>query len=132
MASRARKLKAHQAKVFNTVENNPRLLDLLETSISSARKSIFIQALITSLPTAFDRLDKEQHLLFDIFTTWFGGYQQSSLHFSSIHAALHHRQQYFLETRFKKRQFISEIGLDWTPEVKLAFFSKVNVFLCYC
>jgi hypothetical protein len=132
MASKARKLKAHQAKIFNTVENSTILLDLLETSISSARKTIFIQALIRSLPTAFDRFDKEPHLYFDIFTTWFGNYQQSTIHFSRINAALQHRQQYFLETRFKKRQFISDIGLDWTPDDKVTFFSKVNFFLCWC
>lgn len=131
MASKARKIKAHQAKIFNTIENNTILLDLLETSISSAWKTIFIEALIRSLPTAFDHFG-EPHLLFDIFTTWFGNHSQSSLQFSRIDAALQYRQQYFLETHFKKWQYISKIGLDWTSDDKdTSFQSKVNFFLCW-
>ena len=126
MTSRARKVKAEQLRALTAVEDNPKLLDLLEIATSSARKTIFINALIDILPTAFARFDKNPEQRFDIFTAWFGNYDQTNTFYSGIKAALHHRQQYFLETRFKKRQFISDIGLDWTADAKSSFFSKVN------
>ena len=125
--SKPRKLKAAQSKLFNAVDGNPELLDLLETATSTARKTIFIDALLKILPTAFDRSDKENpDELFAVFTTWFGSFDDANSLFSGIHAAIEHRGKYFLETRFKKRQFISSIGLDWTADAKSLFFSKVN------
>jgi hypothetical protein len=126
MASRARKLKSQQDKVFRTVEDNPKLLDLLEIATSTARKTIFIDALLEILPTAFIHFDKNPDELFTVFTAWFGNYNHSNTLFNRIHVALQHRQQYFLEMRIKKRQFISDIGLDWTVDVKSSFFDKVN------
>lgn len=128
MASKQRKLKAMQAKVFNAVEGNSLLLDLLEIATSAARKTAFIYALLQILPSAFDRLvsDKKPDDLFLVFTAWFGSYDQSNTIYSGIYAALQHRQRYIFESRFKKREFISNIGLDWTADVKSTFFSKVN------
>ena len=126
MTSRARKLKAEQLTVLNAEEDNPKLLDLLEIATSSARKTIFINALIDIFPTAFACFDKTPEQRFDIFTAWFGNYNQINTFYSGIKAALYHRQQYFLETCFMKRQFISDIGLDWTADAKSPFFSKVN------
>jgi hypothetical protein len=124
MPSKAQKLKTEQSSIiFPTVEANPKLLDLLEIATTSARKTIFINALISILPTAFASFDKTPEQLFDIFTTWLGNYNQT---FSGINAALHCRQRYILETRFNKRKFISDIGLDWTPDLMSSFFSKVN------
>jgi hypothetical protein len=128
--SKTRKLKAAQSKVFSTVEGNHKLLDLLVTTTSTSQKVIFINALLEILPTAFDRSDKTTpEELFNIFTTWFGNYVESNTNFSGIHTALHHRHRDILERRFKKRQFISEIGLDWTADAKALFYSKVN-YVC--
>ena len=79
------------------------------------------------LPTTFDRSDKTTPGdRFNLFTAWFGAYDHSNTLFTGITAALHHRHQYFMEMRFKKQQFIKEIGLDWTVDAKRSFFSKVN------
>jgi hypothetical protein len=127
MSSKGRKLKAAQSTAFTTVENNDKLLDLLEISTSTPRKVIFIKALLEILPTAFDRSDKtDPEELFNVFTSWFGNYVQSNTLFTGISASLRYRQRHFLETRFKKRQFISRIGLDWTADTKSSSFSKVN------
>ena len=126
MASKARKLKSVQDKVFNAVEDNSKLLDLLEIATSTARKTIFINALLEILPTAFGRFDKKPDELFSVFTSWFGDYDQSNPLFTGIYAALQHRQHYIWDNRFLKRKFITDIGLDWTANVKSEFFSKVN------
>jgi hypothetical protein len=126
MASRARNLKSAQSKVFHAVEGSTTLLDLLEIAHSTAHKTTFIDALFKILPTAFDRFDKKLDEQFSLFTAWFGSYANSKTIFPGISAALQHRQHYFLETRFKKRMFISDIGLDWTAKDKSSFFSKVN------
>lgn len=126
MASRARKLKSVQDKVFNAVEHNPKLLDLLEIASSTARKSIFIDALLKILPTAFAHFDKKPEELFSVFTSWFGNYDHYNTLFPAIYAALQHRQHFLWDNRFKKRQFITDIGLDWTADIKSKFFSEVN------
>ena len=128
MSSKGRKLKSAQSKVFSAVEGNPKLLDLLEVATSTAQKADFVKTLLEILPTAFDRFNnlKTPDELFTLFTGWFGNYEDSEGLFSGIQAAIQHRQKYFLETRFKKRQFISAIGLDWTPDTRSLFFSKVN------
>ena len=93
--SKARKLKVEQFRIFTTVtvEDNPKLLDLLEIATTSARKIIFIESLIDVLPltTAFACLEKEPAQLFDIFTIWFGIYPQSNTFFKQVHAALYYR-----------------------------------------
>ena len=126
MASRARKLKSEQHKVFNAVEDNPKLLDLLEIARSTAQQSIFIDALLEILPTAFAHFDKNSQELFTVFTSWFSNYNHSNTSFPGIYAALQHRQQYIWDNRFKKRQFIKDIGLDWTADIKFDFISKVS------
>ena len=92
MPSNTRKLKSIQSRVFDAVNGNPELLDLLEISTTAARKSIFIAAFLKFLPTAFDRLDKKPDDPFSLFTTWFGGYANSKSLYSCIYAALQHRQ----------------------------------------
>ena len=126
MTSRARMLKAAQFEILTAVEANPQLLDLLEIATSTSRKVIFIKALLEILPTAFDHSDKKNNEeLFNVFTAWCGIHSHSNTHFTGISAALQNRKQYFLEMRFKKRQFISDIGLDWTADDKSSSFSKV-------
>jgi hypothetical protein len=129
--SKARKLKAAQSRIFATVEDNPSLLDLLEITTSSARKEIFNNALADVLPptSAFHRFEKDPDELFQLFTTWFAGYPDSETCFSQVHAALDHRQKFFLDNRFMKRQFIRDIHLDWTPDDKSIFFKKVSDFV---
>jgi hypothetical protein len=124
MPSKAEKLKSAQSSIiFPFVEANPRLLDLLEIATSPARKAIFINSLIAFLPTAFATFDKTPEQLFNIFTAWYGYYDQIC---PGIDAALNRKQEYILETRFNKRIFFVDIGLDWTPDLKSAFFSKVS------
>jgi len=60
-----------------------------------------------------------------VFTAWFGNYGDSNTLFTGISAALQHRQHYFIKIRFEKRQFIGDIGLDWTADAKNLSFSKV-------
>jgi hypothetical protein len=127
MASRPKKLKSEQDKVFNAVEDNHKLLDLLEIASSSARQSIFITALLEILPTAFAHFDKKPEELFLVFTSWFGGYNHSNTLFPGIYAALQHRKQSIWDNRFKKRQLIKDIGLDWTADMKSDFISKVSL-----
>jgi hypothetical protein len=126
MASKGRKDKAEQPKIFSTVETNSQLLDLLEIAITHDRKAIFIRSLIKVLPGAFARFDKPPVDLFNIFTGWFGKHDQSETLYPGISAALYHRQTFYLDHRKVKRDFISNIGLDWTAEVKNSSFSKVN------
>lgn len=127
MSSNARKLISQQATVFRAVENSPELLELLEIATTSPRKIIFIESLLEILPTAFDPHAKKCEDLFIVFNTWFGIYHKSNTtHFAGISAALEHRKKYFLELRHKKRQFIQDIGLDWTAEDKSKYISAVN------
>ena len=124
MASKARRLKHKQYQVFTAVENHPNLLDMLEIATSPARKVIFIDSLLKVLPTAFHHLgNKSSEDLFSLFTAWFGEYPDSKTNFSRINAAIQHRQKNFLENRYKKRRFLTELGLDWTEEDKSVFFS---------
>jgi hypothetical protein len=124
MASKTRKLRIQQNQVFTAVENNPNLLDMLEIATSPARKIIFIDTLVKGLPTAFHHFgNKSSDDLFKLFTTWFGEYPDSKTIFCGINAAIQHRQQYFLEKRYQKRLFLTELGLDWTKEDKSIFFS---------
>ena len=85
---------------------------------STTQKAIFIKSLLETLPTAFKTYDKQTDDLFSLFTTWFGCYPDSDATFTGTSAALQHRQWFILENRFKKQEFISEIGLDWTAEKK--------------
>lgn len=126
MATRARKAKFEQLRLFNAVESNHILLDLLEMATTDERKTIFIESLLETLPTgtAFARFDKDPVDLFLIFTTWFGKCDQTL--FYGISAAIDHRHKYFLDNRNLKRDFISDIGLDWTEEDKKSSLSKVN------
>lgn len=126
--SKNRKARAEQSAIFTTVEEDPDLLDLLEIATSPARKVVFISHLRKSLPGAFDRFDgMESAKQFDIFTTWFGNYDQSHNLFRRISGALYQRQQYFLQNRFSKRQFSTSIGLDWTNDEKSAFLGKIRI-----
>jgi hypothetical protein len=131
MRSQVAKQKAHHFTVFKTIEDDPHLLDLLVIATTPAQKSFFITTLIKLLPDAFSGNSKQPEGLFSIFTAWFGQYKQEShTLYSCITAALQLRQQYFIENRFHKRQFIHAIGLDWTPEENQSFYSTVEtIFL---
>jgi hypothetical protein len=126
MPSKDRRFKSVVRKVFTAVEGNSGLLDLLEIAISTGRKTAFIEALLQTLPTAFDPYNKQPEELFNLFTTWFGINSDFTTDYSQIYAALQHRQRYLLDNRFQKRHFISAIGLDWTADAKSSFLSKVN------
>lgn len=127
MRSQVAQKKAQHHRVFQTVENDSHLLDLLVIATSSAQKSFFINTLVKSLPDAFAPLNKEPEQLFSVFTTWFGNYKDANAIFTSISTALEQRQRYFLSNRFYKRQFITAIGLDWTSVEKELFFAQVPV-----
>jgi hypothetical protein len=127
--SSKRKLISHQASVFSAVEGNHELLDLLEIATTTARKNIFIESLLKINPTAFDLHDtgKTSEDLFILFTTWFGSFDQSkTTKFPGITAAVRYKERFFLELRYQKRQFIRDIGLNWTAVDKSSYFSKVN------
>lgn len=127
MASRDRRTKSHQSTVFRNVECNPTLLDLLEITTSDAQKTKFIKALLEILPTAFlDKFSGDNYIeVFNIFMAWFG-HPGNSKTFSRISSSIQLRKQYIFDGRFKKRTFLTEIGLDWSEGYKSYFISKVN------
>jgi hypothetical protein len=123
------KAKAEQSKLFQTVEDNPTLLDLLETATSPARQTIFIESLLKADPTTAltDLQDTKSPVhLFQLFTTWFGSYSGSAAQFQGIQAAVQHRKKYFMEKRHHKKEFMFDIGLDWSPDIRDDFISRVN------
>ena len=127
MTSNPRKIKAQSATVFSAVEGNPDLLDFLEVATTTARKIIFIDSLLKIESTAFFHAQKlKPEELFDLFTTWFGSFGGSETAFPGISAAIQQRKKYFTELRHHKREFIRDIGLDWTADVKSKFISEVN------
>jgi hypothetical protein len=128
MRSVVARKKAHHFTVFETIEDDSHLLDLLVIATTPAQQAFFIAALIKSLPDAFSGYSesKEPESFFPIFTAWFGQYKESSLKFRSIATALTLRQQYFIENRYHKRHFIHAIGLDWTPDMNDAFYSTIK------
>jgi hypothetical protein len=120
-------LKSQQTTVFRTVDGNPTLLDLLEITISDAQKTKFIKALLEILPTAFlDKFSGDNYIeVFTIFMAWFG-HPGNSQTFSRIASSIQLRKQYKFDERFKKRTFLTEIGLDWSEGYKAYFISKVS------
>jgi hypothetical protein len=129
MPSRARSAKAAQDRLFQAVEGSPKLIELLEMATSTPKKTIFINTLLEILPTAFDSFEtsgKQPDDLFALFTSRFGSFPNRQTRFEMVFVALNNRNIYILESRNKKRQFISDIGLDWTPDTKTNFFTKVN------
>jgi hypothetical protein len=127
MRSQVARKKAHHFKVFKAIEDGSHLLDLLVIATSPAQQAFFIAALIDTLPDAFSGYSKDPEGLFCIFTAWFGQYKpESTQKFSHISTALGLREHYFINNRFKKRQFIQAIGLDWTPSTNESFYSAVE------
>ena len=127
MRSQAARKKAHHFKVFQTIEDDLHLLDLLVIATSPSKQAFFIVAVTKSLPLAFSGHSKEPASLFSIFTAWFGQYKaETSQKFSRITAALRLRQQYFINNRINKRHFIHVIGLDWTPAMNESFYSTIQ------
>ena len=132
MRSQVARKKAQHFKVFQAIEDDSHLLDLLVIATSPAQKAFFITALIKSLPLASSGYSKEPEDLFSIFTTWFGQYKpQSNTSFPHITTALQLRQQYFIDNWFQKWHFIHAIGLDWTPAMNDAFYSTGQVQTIY-
>lgn len=130
MASRARRLERRQNYVFSALENNPVLLDLLEIASSTATKPLFTKALLDNFPDAFSNCDQDPETIFRVFTSWFSSYDKSHTSFPGISTALQQRQHRIWDNRSMKRQFITDIGLDWTAKYKSTFFSEVK-FLCH-
>ena len=127
MRSQVASKKAHHFTVFETIEDDSHLLDLLVIAVSPAQQAFFITALMKLLPDAFSGYSKEPEALFPIFTSWFGQYNpESNTKFDRIATALKLRQQHFINNRFQKRIFIHAIGLDWTPAMNNTFFSTLK------
>jgi hypothetical protein len=129
MRSQAARNKAHHFSVFETIEGDSHLLDLLVIARSPAQKAFFTAAVIKLHPYAFsgNSESNKPESLFLLFTAWFGQYTpESSQKFSLISTALTIRQKYFIENRFQKRHFIHAIGLDWTPAMNESFYSTVE------
>lgn len=124
--SNSRKAIAREAKVFSTVEGSHKLLGLLLVATSTPRKATFIQSLMDILPSAFGSSGKLPDDLFADFTRTFGTFPNSKTRFPQTAAALHHRLEEITDKRFKKREFISDLGLDWNADDKSWAISKVN------
>ena len=103
MRAQVARKKAQHFKVFQTIEDDSHLLDLLVIATSPAQQAFFISAVIESLPTAFSGYSKDPESLFPIFKAWFGQYNlESTQKFRLITSAIRLRQQYFIENRFHK------------------------------
>jgi hypothetical protein len=127
MRSQVARKKAHHFTVFETIEDDSHLLDLLVIAVTPAQHAFFTTALMKLLPDAFSGYSKEPENLFLLFTTWFGQYNpESHTKFTRIATALKLRQQHFINNRLHKRVFIHAIGLDWSPAMNNAFFSTVK------
>ena len=126
MPHSSNKLKRQLATLFSAVEGSPALLDLLQNATSPAIKIIFINSLLETLPTAFDPYIKEPKDLFLLFTAWFGRDDQYKVIYPRVHAALQERLMFFFHLRDDKRDFIRDIGLDWTAADRSRYISKVN------
>jgi hypothetical protein len=127
MRSQVARKKAQHFDIFQTIEDDLHLLDLLVIATSPAKQAFFIVAVIKSLPLAFSGHSKEPESLFFIFTAWFGQYKaESSQKFNRITAALRLRQQYFIDNRIQKRHLIHAIGLDWTPAKNESFYPTIE------
>ena len=83
-------------------------------------------------PTAFtfsgNVSDKTPGELFTVFASAFSSYSNSKTAFKGISAAIDHRHKFLSTLRYNKQNFIKDIGLNWTPEDKYSFISKVNSF----
>jgi hypothetical protein len=135
MTSNSRKAKAREAKVFSTVEGSHKLLGLIQIATSTPRKATFIRSLLDYLPSAFGSSDKLPDDLFADFTRTFGTFPNSKTSFPQTAAALDYsiyRLEDITDNRFKKREFISDLGLDWNADDKSRVISKVNSpWQCY-
>ena len=120
--------KTHHFAVYEAVNGNPPLLDLLVIAVSPAQKSFFIQALVGLCPDAFGTHSEQPGAdRFIIFTSTFGRYKpESSTQFTGIATALNIRQQCFVQNHQDKRSFITAIGLDCTPSERDLFLGKVE------
>ena len=132
MSSRSNNLNHQQPTVFSAVEESPDLLDLLANATSPAIKKIFIESLLEIFPTAFAPHNnlKAPDDLFLIFTTRFGREAQSMAIYPRVYAALKLRHMFVFQLREEKRDFIRDLGLDWTAAQRSSYFSKVNS-ACY-
>jgi hypothetical protein len=127
MRSQVSRKKGRHFTIFDTIEDDSHLLDLLVIATSPARQAFFIAALIKLLPDAFSGYSKEPEKHFPLFATWFGQYKpESHTKYIRIATALNLRQQYFIDNRIQKRIFIEAIGLDWTPDMNITFYSKIK------
>ena len=118
---RAASKKRDELAVFELVENNSHLIDLLVRVTNSNQKAFFIKTLLDLAPNAFS---DHSGPLFIAFTSSFGNYTSQ---FPHITAALKERQEYFIHNRSEKRRFIAHIGLDWTAAMLQSFLSQVKV-----
>jgi hypothetical protein len=125
MRSHVATRKDHHFTIFQTVEDDSHLLDLLVIATSPEQKSFFINRLISSLPDAFSGQSGNH---FQLFTIWFGQYgPESHTSFKHISTALKLRHKFSTENRFQKRHFIHAIGLDTTPAMNETFYSTVDI-----
>jgi hypothetical protein len=132
MTSSYRKATGRQAKVFSTVEGSDKLLGLIQIATSTPRKATFIRSLLDILPSAFGTSDKLPDDLFADFTRTFGTFLNSRTRFPQTAAALNYRLEDITDNRFKKREFISDLGLDWNADDKSRVISKVSSpWQCY-
>jgi hypothetical protein len=127
MRSQEARQKAEALTIFETIQNNSYLQDLLVIATSDSQKAFFIKQLLIVVPNAFNGRSESSPGLFNIMTVWFGkfkGYGQ----FSAIDAALKQRQDHFLIHRHKKVDFIQRIGLNWTPAMRDNFLATIKSF----
>jgi hypothetical protein len=128
MPSQAARQMAKASIIFQTIQDNPPLQDVLAVSTTVNQKTFFISKLLIALPGAFsDRTEPPPHL-FDILTIWFGKLKGAPDKYAAVATALKTRKLVFLHMRNIKQDFIHRIGLSWSPATRDSFLMEVEPF----
>jgi hypothetical protein len=126
MPSQAARQMAKASIIFQTIQDNPTLQDILVVATTPSQKSFFIAKLLIALPEAFsDRTEHPPHL-FDILTIWFGKLPGASEKYAVVETALKARKLHFLQHRNNKLDLIHRIGLNWSPATRDSFLMGVE------
>jgi hypothetical protein len=127
MPSTIAKQKAQAFTIFEAIQNNSYLQDILVITTSDSQKNFFINQLLIVVPDAFTGHSASPPDLFNLMATWFGRFNGSSRS-SAMDTALKQRRDYFITHRHKKVDFINRIGLNWSPIKRDMFFTTIKSF----
>ena len=126
MPSQAARQMAKTCIIFQTIQDNPPLQDILAVATTPNQKSFFVAKLLIALPDAFSGRTEPPPHLFNILTIWFGKLKGASDKYSAVETALKARKLLFLQHRNNKLDLIHRIGLNWSPATRDSFLNGVD------